>query len=235
MGFLDIFRKKQSFEDSGILKGMEDRHSHILYGVDDGIASLDDSLEVLSYIESQGITDVWCTPHIMEDVPNTTESLKLRFEELRAAYKGPIRLHLAAEYMLDTVFEERLAADDFLAMEDNSVLIETSTWTPPMNFKDMLRELQKSGYRPLLAHPERYRYLKEADYESLAVMGVRFQLNLPSVVGYYGKTAQQKASWLLEKGLYSEIGTDCHRPKALLEPYTKELLTKDDMRRLKEV
>lgn len=235
MGIFGLFSSRTSLRSSGVLQGRTDRHSHILYGVDDGIATLEDSLETLSLEHEMGITDVWCTPHVMEDVPNTTESLKLRFEELRTAYKGPIRLHLAAEYMLDTVFEERLAADDFLAMEDNSVLIETSTWTPPMNFKDMLRELQKSGYRPLLAHPERYRYLKETDYESLAGMGVRFQLNLPSVVGYYGKTALQKASWLLEKGLYSEIGTDCHRPKALLEPYTKELLTKDDMRRLKEV
>ena len=150
MGLLDLFsKKKSSIADSMFLQGRTDRHTHILFGVDDGIRKLEDSLAVLRYEESLGVTDVWCTPHVMEDVPNTSSALKARFEELKAAYSGPIRLHLAAEYMLDTVFEKRLEARDLLTMEDSTVLVETSTLTPPVNLFDIFRQMQSAGYRPL--------------------------------------------------------------------------------------
>ena len=235
MGFLGLFNSRTSIMGSGVLQGATDRHSHILFGVDDGIQTLEESLSALAREEELGVEDVWCTPHVMEDVPNTTEALKARFAELQSAYKGNIKLHLAAEYMIDTVFEERLSNGDFLTMENNTVLVETSTWSPPFDLLNQLRELQKKGYNPLLAHPERYRYMANEDYEELIRLGVRFQLNLPSIVGYYGKTAQEKASWLLKKDMYSAIGTDCHKDKALGEPYMRELLSREDMKKLKTV
>lgn len=233
MGFFDFIKHKQSLVESGALKGMTDRHCHVLFGVDDGIRTLEDSLAVLAYDEEVGISEVWCTPHIMEDVPNTTEALRERFEQLQQAYSGPIRLHLAAEYMLDTLFEERFNAGDLLTMEDNTVLVETSTWNPPSDMTGTLRRIQKAGYRPLLAHPERYRYLNDAGYERFHKMGIHFQLNAGSLVGYYGETAMHKAHDLLAKGWYSEIGSDCHRLKSLQEQYTRATLTKDVVARLK--
>lgn len=232
MGFFGFLNKSRSLLQTGFLSGRTDRHSHILYGVDDGIKTLEDSLAVLAFMESIGISQVWCTPHIMEDTANETEALRLRFKELEAAYTGPIRLHLAAEYMLDTVFEERFAGRDLLTMEDNTVLVETSTWTPPVNLFDIFRELQKAGYRPLFAHPERYRYLKDADYERLIRMGIHFQLNLPSLVGFYGETANMKAEWLLEKGWYSDVGSDCHRLYAIKEQYNREVLPRETVKLL---
>ena len=72
MGLLDFFRKKKiSLADSGILKGMSDCHSHILPGVDDGVSDIQKSIEILAYMESVGISQVWCTPHIMDDFPNS--------------------------------------------------------------------------------------------------------------------------------------------------------------------
>ena len=227
MGIFDFIKRKQSLLGSGILQGATDRHSHVLFGVDDGIRTLEDSLAVLAYDEEVGIKEVWCTPHIMEDVANTTEKLRERFALLQEAYKGPIKLNLAAEYMLDTLFEERFHAGDLLTMEDNTVLVETSTWNPPPDMTGTLRRIQKAGYRPLLAHPERYRYLNEAGYERLYKMGIHFQLNLGSLVGYYGETAMGKARNLLEKGWYSDVGSDCHRLSTIKEQYTREVLTKD--------
>jgi tyrosine-protein phosphatase YwqE len=61
------------------------------------------------------------------------------------------------------------------------------------------------------------------------------QLNLPSIVGYYGKTAQEKASWLLDKDMYSAIGSDCHKEKAFGEPYSRNLLSKENVRKLKKM
>ena len=228
----DFLKKKYSLISSEVLKDKVDRHSHILFGVDDGLSTLEESLEVLAFQESIGIKEVWCTPHIMEDTPNTTETLRQRFETLCKAYDGPIKLYLAAEYMLDNLFEDRLKAGDLLTMEDNKVLVETSTWNPPPGLYDAIRNLQKAGYSPLLAHPERYRYLSETGYENLHKMGIRFQLNIASLVGYYGETAQKKALYILKNGWYTEIGSDCHRLKIIQEQYTRETLTKDTLQLL---
>ena len=217
MGLSGIFCFKKSLGQSGLFQGTSDRHSHILPGVDDGIKTLEESLKVLAYQESLGISHVWCTPHIMEDCANTTAQLKEKFEELCKSYKGPIQLHLAAEYMLDTVFEDRLQNRDLLTMEDDTLLVEVSVMAEPYDLSGMLREIMKAGYRPLLAHPERYRYLTEKDYDKFHDMGVHFQLNLASVTGYYGQSAQKKAEYLLRKGWYSAVGTDCHRYHALKE------------------
>ena len=233
MGFFDFIKRKQSLLESGVLKGLTDRHSHILFGVDDGLRTLEDSLAVLAYYEEIGISEVWCTPHIMEDVPNATEALRERFAQLQQAYTGPVRLHLAAEYMLDTLFEERFAAGDLLTMENDMVLVETSTWNPPSDMTGTLRRIQKAGYCPLLAHPERYRYMNDAAYERLHKMGIHFQLNAGSLVGYYGETAMRKAHDLLAKGWYSDIGSDCHRLATIKEQYNRDVLTKDLVSRLK--
>lgn len=235
MGIFDIFRKPHSIVSCSILKGGEDRHSHVLFGVDDGIKTLEEALAVLEYDESLGITDVWCTPHVMEDVPNTTEGLKARFAELQQAYEGPVNLHLAAEYMLDNLFEERLKVSDLLLMDDDTILVETSTWNPPTNFYWILKEIMKAGYHPLLAHPERYRYLEDKDYVKLNGMGVRFQLNLVSLTGYYGPTAQKKAKMILKNGWYSHYGSDCHRLSTIKEQYGRETLSDSDLALLNKI
>ena len=235
MGLLEFFAGRLSVRESKVLQGKVDRHSHILFGVDDGVSTLEESLQAIALHEALGVTDLWCTPHVMEDVPNTTEALESRFAQLCEAYKGSIRLHLAAEYMMDTLLEERLDRHDLLVMEDNMLLVETSTLNPPYGYKDILRKIMSAGYRPVLAHPERYRYMSDEDYAELHKMGVAFQMNLPSVLGYYGKTVQQKALELLGKGYYRFIGSDCHRTKALLEPFDRKLLSRSTCKKLKDL
>ena len=227
-----LFCRKYSLLDTGLLGGAVDSHSHILYGVDDGVRTIEESLEAIAREEKAGVTQIWCTPHVMEDIPNTTASLKRRFEQLASAYSGGVKLCLAAEYMIDTLFDERLSARDLLVIRDDEVLVETSVWTPPLNMADRLKRLQSIGYYPLLAHPERYRYMSIDDYKELHEMGVRFQLNLPSVAGLYGDSVRKKAFRILEMGMYSSIGTDCHRAGALQKLFTDSMLSKDEARRL---
>ena len=225
MGLFSIFRKqKDSIIESGVLKGICDCHTHLLPGVDDGVATLEQSLEVLAYMESQGVSEVWCTPHVMDDIPNPTELLLRKFEELKTAYKGNIKLNLAAEYMLDSEFEKRLAEGDLLKMWDDVVLVETSTNIPPYNLLNLLENIMSKGYRPLLAHPERYRYMDVADYRHLREIGVYYQLNLPSVVGYYGETAANKALRLLREGSYYAVGSDCHKYSSILSQFNRAVL-----------
>ena len=138
-------------------------------------------------------------PHIMEDIPNTTAHLRDRFAELQAAYTGGVQLHLAAENMLDNLFEERLGKNDLLPLGENGdhLLVETSYFSPPMGLKNILLRIKSKGYHPVLAHPERYAYMDESDYRQLKDMGVKFQINLPSIAGMYGNRIKKKAMFLL--------------------------------------
>ena len=190
-----------------------DYHSHVLPGVDDGVQTLDEALSVLARLEREGVETLWLTPHIMEDVPNRTEDLRKRFAELQDAYHGRIRLFLGAEYMLDSLFTERLAARDLLPLgaRGDHLLVETSCFTPPMDLYGLLERIRSAGWFPVLAHPERYFYMGHADYRRLLGAGVKLQLNLGSPAGTYGKEVRRKAQWLLRRKAYSIAGSDLHR------------------------
>lgn len=210
--FSKIFQKESKLKKSGLLDQKSDVHSHILYGVDDGVQQLEESLQILEELEKLGFKKLWCTPHIMEDIPNETKFLQERFLQLKEAYKGEIQLHLAAEYMIDNVFSKRLSNKDLLPHGElkNHLLVETSYFNPPLNLEKTLQEIYSIGYYPLLAHPERYVYMEENDYIKLKSNGIKFQLNLLSLKGMYGKTAQKKAEWLLSKNYYDQVGSDIH-------------------------
>ena len=175
-----------------ILQGMTDCHSHLLPGVDDGVRTAEESLRILEEMERQGIRKLWLTPHIMEDIPNTTDALKTRFRTLCESYRGNIRLELS------------------LHEEKRYLLVETSYFNPPMRLLSMLKHIQEKGYHPLLAHPERYEYMQMADYKALQQVGVAFQLNIPSLAGMYGRHVQKKAEALQEAGMYTLHGNDTH-------------------------
>ena len=90
--------------DSGLLEGFRDCHSHLLPGVDDGVQETVETLQVLGIWEQAGVSEVWLTPHIMEDIPNEPVMLRDKFEEVTAFYTGDVKLHLAAEHMMDGLF-----------------------------------------------------------------------------------------------------------------------------------
>ena len=226
------FHRRSSLLEEGLLSGAIDNHCHILYGVDDGVQEWEESSRILTWLGELGLKEVWFTPHVMEDVPNTTDGLKARYEELCSRYDGPLKLHLAAEYMIDNLFVESLSQGDLLKHGGDLVLVETSTVAPPIDFWDNLALMQSKGFRPLIAHPERYRYMRTDEYERLKEMGCAFQLNLPSIVGYYGKTTQEKAASFLKKGWYDIVGSDCHRFTVVERQYDNKELDKDTLRRL---
>ena len=173
---------------------------------------MEETLRILSLYEELGVTEVWLTPHIMEDMPNTTASLKARFKALEAAYQGNIGLHLASENMLDNLFEERLEQNDLLPLGKGGkhLLVETSYFNPPMGLNNILLRIKSKGYVPVLAHPERYEYMQKKDYKALKEEHIFFQLNVPSLAGMYGRHVQEKAEALLKAKAYYCIGCDIH-------------------------
>lgn len=208
--FSKLFSRKTLNEE--LTAGMVDGHCHILPGVDDGVKNIEESLRILNEYEALGIKEIWLTPHIMEDIPNTASKLSLVFDELVRSYKGNIKLHLAAENMMDAMLSKNISDRNLLAIGDegNKLLVETSYYDRPANFYDTLEEIMSLGLTPVLAHPERYNYMVEKDYSTLKQLGVLFQLNLLSLIGYYGQAAKKKAELLLGKRMYDFTGSDLH-------------------------
>ncbi len=138
--------------------------------------------------------------------------LKERFEEYRKYYTGGVELRLAAEYMMNKEFLAKVQQKDLLTYADGThVLVETSYFAPPVDMTEILYSLAVSGYKPIIAHPERYHYMTKADYRRLKSTGYEFQLNYLSLTGYYGEDAYERAIDLLDNGLYSFTGSDYHR------------------------
>lgn len=227
-----LFNRDISLKESELFQDFTDWHCHLLPGVDDGTQSIEETMQILSLYESLGIKEVWLTPHIMEDIPNPTDKLKSKFAELQTFYQGKIELHLAAEYMLDHLFEERLRNNDLLPLgkEKNYLLVETSYFNPPMRLNNILLQIKNRGYIPVLAHPERYNYMNENIYRELAGLGVKFQSNIPSVVNAYGCFSYKKIKWLLLENMIDMWGTDTHHfmsfSKVIVEKKLKPSLVK---------
>lgn len=238
------FRKKRfSLIDSGLLQGMTDCHSHILPGVDDGIQSEEESLQALHSLYELGIREFWLTPHIMEDIPNTPADLRKRFETLKGKIQEPEiknAIHLGAEHMIDSLFVRRLAEDDVMPFQPDTlqtplILVETSYFNPPVRLWELLDDIHRKGYVPLLAHPERYVYMNKADYQRLTDMGVLLQLNVLSLAGAYGEGARRNALQLLHSDSYSYVGTDLHDLDDFLDYAYDDCLTKNDIEALKTI
>lgn len=216
MGFLFLSRKK--ILKTRLLQDMIDIHTHILPGVDDGIKKTEDSIKALNFFKEKGIKQLYLTPHIMAEYPNTAESLLAAFSKLKEVCPPGIELRLAAEYMLDSGFSVK-PENDFLLFARKHLLVETSFFAPPLNFYNILYDLIASGYTPVLAHPERYQYMNNAEYKQLKDKNIKFQLNLYSLNGFYGARVKQNAIYLLTNGFYDFIGSDFHN----LRDYEKNL------------
>lgn len=213
---LGIFQKKLIKSD--LFAGSMDRHCHILFGVDDGAKTVEESKKMIDGLKSLGFGGAYCTPHIMARYPeNNSTRLKERFEELLEQVDlGGFELRLAAEYMLDEQFLEKLDKEEPLTYDGKRILVEFSQISLPSQWREMLFQLKVRNYIPVLAHPERYWLLihSEEDKEIL-LEGCELQLNLLSLNGYYGRKALQNASSFIKENLYSHIGTDLHSSRQI--------------------
>ena len=231
-----LLSNKVRVDDSGILEGFCDCHCHLLPGVDDGVQRIEETMHILQLWEEQGVKDVWMTPHIMEDYPNEPDKLEERFQHVASKYQGPVNLHLAAENMMDGPFASKLSGNGkpMLTLMRDYLLVETSYYIPPMNMKELVEQVKANGFRPILAHPERYQYMNVADYRKWKERGVLLQLNVPSLAGAYGPEVQHKAEWLLKQGMYDCCGTDTHS-KGFAEFFLNGVITKKTAKKVMQI
>jgi protein-tyrosine phosphatase len=194
-----------------------DIHSHLVPGIDDGSPDIETSIEIIKRFISLGYKKIITTPHVLWDIyPNTPEKINNGLKELKAELQRQgidIELHAAAEYFIDEHFAEQVRKKEpLLTLKDNLVLVEVSMMTAPFDLKEILFEMQMQNYQPVLAHPERYVYLKNNKefFDDLKTSGCYFQLNFLSLTSHYGTSVQELAQWLIKKEYYNFAGTDCH-------------------------
>ncbi|MEO9570766.1 MAG: CpsB/CapC family capsule biosynthesis tyrosine phosphatase [Polaribacter sp.] len=212
-----FFKKKEIPLNEFFPEGFVDIHSHLLPGIDDGAKDLDNSIELILKMRSYGIKNIITTPHVLGDVyPNSSKIIKNKLEEVQQELKkrniNDVSINAAAEYMMDEQFSKLLKNDDLLTIKDNYVLVEMSYFSPPINIYDIIFEIQLKGYKPILAHPERYKFYHNDlnNYYKLKNAGCLFQLNLLSLTEQYGKGVQKTTEKLLKEDLYDFVGTDTH-------------------------
>ncbi|HET8753378.1 MAG TPA: CpsB/CapC family capsule biosynthesis tyrosine phosphatase [Salinimicrobium sp.] len=216
-----IFKKKVFLKDH--LKDFTDIHNHILPGIDDGAGNVEESVELIREFRKMGVTNFIATPHIMNDYyPNTPETIQQALntlqKELLETGLTEIKIRVAAEYMMDQSFLELLGQKKLLTLKDNLVLVEMSYFQPPINLEEILFQLQTHGYKPVLAHPERYAFFHSKKLEKFVDLknrGCYFQLNFLSLTGHYGDNIQKTAFRLLEENMIDFIGTDTHQLRHL--------------------
>ncbi len=212
-----LFNIKPKHADSSFVNPITtELHSHLIPSIDDGVQSLEESIAVIKHFASNGYKKVITTPHIMGDFyKNGPENILPGLELIRAELKNQgikIEVEAAAEYMIDDVFEKKIAAGNLLTFGQNHVLVELPFTEEPANFKSALFELRIAGYKPVLAHPERYAFMgmRRDKYTELFEQGVLFQINLFSLIGYYSPQVKKTAEYLIENKMAHLIGSDCH-------------------------
>ena len=236
--FNKIFGKKDKVLPPADLSFLKtDVHSHFIPGIDDGAKTIEDSLELIGAMEKMGYTKVITTPHIMSDYyRNTPEIILGGLDLVRNALAksgSKMQIEAAAEYYIDFDFQEKIKEKKLLTFGDNYVLFEMPFIGEPQILNTVIFDMQMAGYKPVLAHVERYQFWHQ-DYEKIQSMkdkGVLLQLNINSLSGYYSPQVRKLAEKMIDENMFDVLGSDCHHSghielmqKAITMPYFHKIM-----------
>lgn len=194
---------------------MIDIHNHILYDIDDGARSLEESCELLDSAIKAGVKAICFTPHFIPEsqfMASIAEKEKV-LTILKEKYAGKIDLYLGNEiYMNNDILKllkdkiEPLAKSQYL-------LIELPVCNEYPSLENILFQLQTAGYKVIIAHPERYLYFRNNINKIFRLMeqGIYFQGNYMSLFNAYGKSTEKQFVRLLKHRVYSFLASDIHR------------------------
>jgi protein-tyrosine phosphatase len=232
-----LFKKKEvkpavTFDYSTVVTDM---HSHVLPGIDDGAQNVEESIFLIKKMMALGIKKIIATPHVMIDYyRNDAESIGNALAILKKELKDQnidIDISAAAEHYFDETFEKRIDDGKVFTMGDNYVLFELSFVTQPPNVVQVIQKLKDKGYKPILAHPERYGYMDIEQLKTIRSWGCDLQLNTISLAGYYGKHSKKIAEDMIDNDMVDFISSDMHHPRhaaafenALSMPYLQKIL-----------
>ncbi len=220
-----------------------DMHSHFIPGIDDGAATLEDSIALVNGMKLLGYKKVITTPHIMSDTyQNSSQTILPGLEKVKSALRREsisIEVAAAAEYYIDAEFEEKIKQKDLLTFGNNYVLFEMPFVGEPVNLSKVIFEMQLGGYIPVMAHVERYpfwhnQYQKIIDLKD---KGVLLQVNISSYTGYYSPAVKKMAERLADEKMIDFLGSDCHHlghlqllQQACYLPHLKQAVEKNELK-----
>ena len=223
MSFLSkIFKSEPKLDPINLSVFGADIHSHLIPGIDDGSPNMETSVMLVKKFVELGFKKIVTTPHVMCDYyQNSSDKIlgglnDLREELLKQNVK--IDISAAAEYNLDDGLQNLIDNKDILTFGDNHVLFELPFMQEPRNLQEIIFNFQMAGYKPILAHPERYTYWYDTfeRYDELKARGVQLQLNLLSLTGHYSPQTRKVAEKMVDTNLVDAVGTDCHRIEHLM-------------------
>lgn len=228
-----FFRKKTSPPPASFSSLGVDFHSHLIPGIDDGAQTMEESLALIRRMAAMGYRKIITTPHVSADhYPNTRERILEGRDALREKWSAEcgewrgVEIDAAAEYFLDENFEALLNTQPLLTLPGKRVLIEMAGVAPAHNLHDTIFKISTKGYKPVMAHPERYPYYMRdfSGVERLKGYGCELQVNLLSLAGQYGSAIREQGFKIIKRGLADFLCTDLHRAQHadLLEEALKD-------------
>lgn len=232
-----LFKKKEikqvaKYDYSSVVTDM---HSHVLPGIDDGAQNVEESIFLIKKMMSLGIKKIIATPHVMIDYyRNDADSIGNALAMLKAelvAQNIDIDIYAAAEHYFDETFPKRIDDGKVFTMGDNYVLFELSFVNQPPNIIEVIQKLKDKGYKPILAHPERYGYMDIEQMKTIRSWGCDLQMNTIALSGYYGKHSKNIAEAMIDNQIVDFISSDMHHPRhaaafesTLSQPYLEKIL-----------
>ncbi|MFB9056425.1 tyrosine-protein phosphatase [Mariniflexile ostreae] len=223
---LSIFKKKPLLA-SLIPNTFCDIHSHCLPQIDDGAQDINESKTLLLGMQKLGFSKIITTPHtfpgLWDNTPATITGAYTALYGQEPELCNLVELGFASEYLISKPLIKSAEENTLLCIKDRFVLVEMSYLNPPLGLFDILFQLKALGYFPILAHPERYFFYHDTwrVYEKLKEAGCYFQLNLLSVVGYYGTSVTKIADKLLAHNMIDFVGSDIHHKRHVDAFYRK--------------
>ncbi|WP_316808346.1 tyrosine-protein phosphatase [Pedobacter agri] len=237
-----LFKKKKIVPEFNFSNIGTDMHSHIIPGIDDGAQNINDSIALAKKFKALGFKKLIATPHIMADYfRNTPDSIHRALDVLRKGLQEiqlDLEVDAAAEYYLDETLEKKIRQKEVLTFGSNYLLFELSYINAPQNLFEIIKMMQDTGYKPVLAHPERYPYYYGSfeSFHQIKETGCLLQMNSIALTGYYGSGAKKVAEEMVENHLVDFIGSDMHHLKhaaaleeSLANPLMQRLLSQHQL------
>ena len=187
-----------------------DIHNHLLPGIDDGSKSIEYTNKMIEAMQNLGVKSAIATPHTFPGLwNNDVHSISNAF----SAVANPFIQNYSSEYFADSYLLDLANNNQLITLPDNHLLVEFSMLSAPVDgIMDVFFDLKLKDFSLILAHPERYSYWEKniSFFENLKAFDLSFQLNVLSLLGYYGEDCKKLAEFLLQNDFYDFLGTDFH-------------------------
>lgn len=209
---------------------MIDMHCHIVPAVDDGSRDVTETFNMVMAAYKNGYKGIFATPHYIQDRHETnSKDIENSVEVLNKMLKEKnidLTIYVGNEIYISNDILEFLQENKVLTLgKSKYVLFELPFHGEVLNLKQIIANLNHIGYVPVLAHPERYEFIFN-DYKKVIPLieeGALLQINLASILGYYGTKPQKCVEKLLKNNLVHFIGSDSHDSKSIYENYDKAI------------